>query len=111
MDSTPVDPSTPFKLLGARIKAEREDQGLTQRELAELAGIHETHLSRIEAGLVDPKLSMLTRIALALRVNLSELTDRLLPPGRRRRLRRRAAQERGNGPSRGSSGPSGSSGD
>ena len=40
--------------LGKRIKAEREAQRLTQRELAHLAQFEQTRLSKLESGISDP---------------------------------------------------------
>lgn len=43
----PLDPRT--------LKTAREHAKLSPRELAELAGVHETTVTRIEAGKVDPR--------------------------------------------------------
>lgn len=53
-----------------RLLAAREGSGLSQREVAGRAGIGHGHLSRIETGRVDPKLSTLRRIADVLGVEL-----------------------------------------
>lgn len=52
--------------LVARLRACRVEKGLSQRELARLMGVGHGHLSRIETGDVDPKLSTLRRMAHAL---------------------------------------------
>lgn len=53
-----------------RLLAAREAAGMSQREVASRAGIGHGHLSRIETGQVDPKLSTLQRIATVLGVEL-----------------------------------------
>lgn len=49
-----------------RLKDRRAELEMSQRELAGRAGIGHGHLSQIENGLVDPKLSTLRRLADAL---------------------------------------------
>lgn len=57
--------------LAEQIKAARERAGITQAELAELAGFSsQTNVSRLEAGTHGPRLESLQRIAQALRVDL-----------------------------------------
>lgn len=56
--------------LGRLIKAERESQGLSQRKLALMIGMHNSHLGRIEAGTCNPSLDTLSRIVSALGVEL-----------------------------------------
>ena len=41
---------TVFKAVGARIRAERERQGLTQAEVARKAGVFHGAISRVESG-------------------------------------------------------------
>jgi len=52
--------------LAAHIRQVRAEQGLTQSQLAELAGINQGDLSRIEAGDRDPRWSTIMRISAAL---------------------------------------------
>jgi len=40
----------------------RNEAGLTQRELATLAGVSQAHIAKIERGSVDPRLSTVNRI-------------------------------------------------
>ena len=63
------------KSLGRAIKSAREEQGLTQRDLAETAQIAEKYLSRIEVGLATPSSYVLLRLATALGVSLDELVS------------------------------------
>jgi predicted transcriptional regulator len=44
------------------LKRLRNKAGLTQRELAELAGISQAHIAKIERGRVDPRLSTVNKI-------------------------------------------------
>lgn len=53
-----------------RLRAERLRQELSQRRLAAAAGIGHGHLSRIESGLVDPKISTVRALAALLGVPL-----------------------------------------
>src|SRR5690554_2473968 len=50
-----------FKL-GVLIKQAREDQGLTQEQLAELAGTNKSYISKLERNLKDIRFSTLQRI-------------------------------------------------
>jgi len=51
------------KELSAKIKALREKQGLSQRGLAEAAGISAASLSQLEAGLTSPSVATLEKLA------------------------------------------------
>jgi len=44
------------------LKRLRNKAGLTQRELAELAGVSQAHIAKIERGKVDPRLSTVNKI-------------------------------------------------
>lgn len=50
-----------FKL-GVLIQQAREDKGLTQEELAELAGTNKSYISKLERNLKDIRFSTLQRI-------------------------------------------------
>jgi transcriptional regulator with XRE-family HTH domain len=56
-----------------RLKGLRADRGLTQEALAKKAGISREYLARLEAGQHDPPLSMLVKLAKALKVKVGEL--------------------------------------
>ena len=59
---------------GTNIARLRQAQGMTQKELAERAGISIRYLSRIEEGnYLSPHIKTLSRVAYALKVTLSEL--------------------------------------
>ena len=53
-------------LLGARIQELRKHCGLTQAQLAEIIGIDEKHMSKIECGRHFPSLDLLNKISDAL---------------------------------------------
>lgn len=59
--------------MAVRIKALRERRGLTQEQLAEKAEISRTYLARLETGRHDPTLSMLEKLAKALKVDVAKL--------------------------------------
>ena len=61
---------------GARIAKIRNQRELSRRVVAELAGIHENTLKKIENGAGNPTLSVLLAIADALHVKIHDLTCR-----------------------------------
>ncbi|MDE5831145.1 MAG: helix-turn-helix transcriptional regulator [Clostridia bacterium] len=56
-----------------RIREVREKKNISINQLAEMTGITKSHLSYIERNEKEPSLSILIRIALALRVDEKEL--------------------------------------
>lgn len=82
---TSSDTDAPFELktqpsaalrIGSLIRAERQEQGLTQKQLAARAGITQTVLSRTESGSGNPTLSLLEEIAAALDMHLEIHLDK-----------------------------------
>ena len=63
------------KLFGKRIKALRQKKGLTQEKLAEILGIGERNLSKIECGVNFVSADTLEKLAIALDVTIKELFD------------------------------------
>ena len=61
------------------IKAVRQARGLSQRALAESAGMPQSHISRIENAGVDLRLSSLTEIARALGLELTLVPRKTVP--------------------------------
>jgi transcriptional regulator with XRE-family HTH domain len=61
------------KLVGPKIAIRREELGLSQEELADLAGLHRTSISPLELGKHAPQLTNLYRIAGVLRVSPFDL--------------------------------------
>jgi predicted transcriptional regulator len=59
--------------LGKEIKKARIDKGLKQKDLMALTGLTQKHLSLIENDGVDPAVSVLRKIALALGVSADQL--------------------------------------
>jgi transcriptional regulator with XRE-family HTH domain len=53
----------------------RERRLLTQRELAELVGISEGAINRVERGVHRPRLSTIRKLAIALGVAVDDLVD------------------------------------
>lgn len=58
-----------------RIKALRAERALSQEDLADKAGISRQYLSRLETGRHDPSLSMLVKLAKALKVTVAKLVE------------------------------------
>ena len=58
-----------------KVIAIRKKNKLSQRALAELSGINQVTIARIETGVFDPRLSTLRALAKALKVKTSELVD------------------------------------
>jgi transcriptional regulator with XRE-family HTH domain len=58
-----------------RLKRLRERKGLTQEELAEKAGLSRGYVSRLEIGRHDPPLSLVRKLAKALRVRVARLVE------------------------------------
>lgn len=55
---------------GKKIKELRKERKLTQAKLAELAGVNEKHISKIETGVYFPTFSTLNKILKVLKVNI-----------------------------------------
>lgn len=62
---------------GLAVKTAREEQGLTQEDLAHKAGLHRTYLSDVERGGRNPSLVSIEKLALALGLSLADLFARL----------------------------------
>ncbi len=54
-----------YEIKQAMIDA-RKEKNLTQKELSELTGIQQSHISRLENGNYNPSIGYLKRIAIAL---------------------------------------------
>lgn len=69
--------------LGARLKAVRELNGLSQRELARRAGVTNSNISLIEQGQVSPSISSLARLLDAIPLSLAQFfaLDSTAPEG------------------------------
>lgn len=72
----------PYSLrLGARIRGLRTARHLTMEQLGELADVHRTFVGHVERGEVNPTLSSIVRLAIALGVDPAELVAGLHDPG------------------------------
>lgn len=58
-----------------KIKQIRAEQGITLRELEKKSSVSKSELSNIERNNTDPTLKTLLMIALALKVNLTQLFE------------------------------------
>lgn len=65
----------PLKRMAKRIQQLRESRGWSQVALAERAGISREYLARLETGRQDPRVSVLAKIAKALKVKVGALVD------------------------------------
>ncbi len=66
---------TVLSAIGARLRAAREDQGLTLKSLADSMGVTPSLLSQIETDKVQPSLNTLYQLATRLGVSIDELLD------------------------------------
>lgn len=60
--------------LAQRLKSLREEQKMTQQEVAEKAGLHLTYLGHLELGRYHPSTYVIWKIAMAMNIE----TDRIL---------------------------------
>jgi transcriptional regulator with XRE-family HTH domain len=62
--------------IGDKIQKTRNDKGITQEALAQLAGVPYTTLAKIESGQVkNPTINTLIKIAAALKITLDDLIN------------------------------------
>lgn len=59
--------------LGTRIRDRRNKLGLNQHQLAEISGIQQYQISRIERGDLDPRISTTMKLAAALDMTMAGL--------------------------------------
>ena len=64
-----------LRRLGRRLRALREEAGLTQVQVAERASIDEKHYQTMESGLSNVTFATLVAVSKALGVTLSELLE------------------------------------
>ena len=62
------------KQLGMRIRFLRKQRNLSIEDLALEAGVNKNYLSDLERGMRNPSLKVLSKIATALKISISELT-------------------------------------
>ena len=61
------------KVVGARIKEVRKENGLTQEKLAEVAGYDSAYIGHVETGRYSPSVYTVWRMAKAMKIDISEL--------------------------------------
>ena len=62
-----------LKKFGFNVKLERMKQDLTQAQFAEILGVHEKYISRIERGKQNLTIKKLNALAKALKIDLYKL--------------------------------------
>lgn len=67
------------EVLIAALEAARVRQGASQRDVAARTGVPQSHLSKVENGLVDPRASTLVEIGRALGLELRWVPRKALP--------------------------------
>jgi transcriptional regulator with XRE-family HTH domain len=65
--------------LAVKLKAARREKGLSQRGLSDLAGVPQSHISKIETGRVNLTVSSLTAIANALDLEIALVPRQAMP--------------------------------
>jgi transcriptional regulator with XRE-family HTH domain len=65
--------SDPQATLGEAVRRLRKERHLTQEAVAHAAGVHPTWVSRLEGGILNPSWGMVTRVAAALDIEVSDL--------------------------------------
>ena len=63
------------KRLGSNLKRLRNEQGWSQEEFADRAGIHRTYVSDIERAARNPTISIVEKLAKPLKVSASALLE------------------------------------
>lgn len=58
---------------GKKLKQIRKAKGLTQEQLAELAGVHEKHISKLELGTYKPSYATLSKVLSALDLEIDKV--------------------------------------
>ncbi len=61
--------------LGANVRRLRADKGWSQEDYADRAGIHRTYVSDIERGRRNPSITIVEKLAKALKVTASTLIN------------------------------------
>lgn len=64
-----------LQVFGEVVRAEREQRGLSQEALADLASVSRSHIGEVERGEVNLSFVALNEIAAALGVRLSDLIE------------------------------------
>ena len=59
-----------YQQIGLKIAYYRKLRGLTQEQLADVTGIHQTNISKLESGTANPSLRTLKRLAAGMGMKL-----------------------------------------
>jgi transcriptional regulator with XRE-family HTH domain len=81
--------TNPSMFVGARVRAVREDRGMSQVQLADMMGITQPHLCNLEGGIKRWTVDMLAAAASGLGVDVRLLVPRAPRRGTRGRLNRK----------------------
>lgn len=77
MPSTPEPLSAATAEFGRRVRQQRQERGLSQEGLADLAGLHWTFVGQVERGRRNLTLHNILKLAEALRVDAGTLVSAL----------------------------------
>lgn len=69
--------SVAAQTLGERVRHHRNELGLSQEDMADLAGMHWTNWGKIERGQANPSLTTIVRMAGVLDIDPAELVSGL----------------------------------
>ena len=61
--------------LGKQVRQYRTELGYTQEKLEELTGLDRSYISGVERGARNPSIKNISKLAKALKVKISDLTD------------------------------------
>src|SRR5580658_6757829 len=81
--------------LADNVKALREARGLSQQQIAQIAGIPRATWTHLESGGANPTLAVLVKVAAALQVRLDELLAEPRAPARHLRADELVVRHRG----------------
>ncbi|MEO6774527.1 MAG: XRE family transcriptional regulator [Kofleriaceae bacterium] len=88
-------PTSPTDHLADNVKAIRETRGLSQQQIAKIAGIPRATWTNLESGDANPTLAVLVKVAAALEVRLDELLAAPRQPARFLRADELPTRQRG----------------
>lgn len=89
-DSAPAPVSKATAAFGRRVRARREELGLSQEKLADLIDLHWSYVGQIERGQRNLTLHNILILAAGLQVDPGELVKGLTAPGPEERKRTRS---------------------
>lgn len=61
--------------LGKNLKRIRKEKGITQEKLEELSGLDRGYISGVERGVRNPSIKNIEKLAKALKISVSDLTN------------------------------------